>query len=531
MELSNGAKKLLTSYETWNRSLQPNGTAACISVDDVAAKVASFYEKIRGVVDWREEHLLRKTAIERIFKRRILLNGNTAEMAEPLLIELIRGGHFPSGRIQTSKIEEVQRVISKYAFLIENSKAYATRKEYSHLEQWLHGIGACEIEETLAPPLREKALIAFMSEDMEKSLQIRQRDAAKISEEERKLQIFTGVQRALFKLDEATISLHVLERFYPNWSNVSQGELSGISQKLAQIISSIDGILRHPLREKFYQIIERLDTPYLLLGDIISDHPTNFSEIAGNPEQFEQAVSEAYDVRLKKLKSRMKRAAFFSTLSVFVSKVVVAMAIEIPVDTYITQEINYGVLGWSIAIPPLFLLFLITTKKSSSKDNVQKVLLAITKITYENERMDAHEISLPAKRKSFISWIVRGTYLLSFLLSFGTLFIVLRNFHFSILSTAVFLLFLSLVSYAGMRIRQRTQELMIEEHKDGLFFTLLDFFILPVTQVGRWFSSQLARYNVLVLLLNVLIETPFQVFVEFIEQLRTFWREKKDQIQ
>src|SRR3990167_6661972 len=70
-----------------------------ITVDEVAARVASFYEKIRGIVDWREEHLLRKTAIERVIKRRMLLNGSGlsgedgAEAAEQFLKELIRGGH------------------------------------------------------------------------------------------------------------------------------------------------------------------------------------------------------------------------------------------------------------------------------------------------------------------------------------------------------------------------------------------------------------------------------------------------------
>ena len=37
-----------------------------IHVDEVASAVAAFYEKIRGVVDWREEHLMRRAAIERM---------------------------------------------------------------------------------------------------------------------------------------------------------------------------------------------------------------------------------------------------------------------------------------------------------------------------------------------------------------------------------------------------------------------------------------------------------------------------------
>ncbi|MBI2113256.1 MAG: hypothetical protein HYT50_01585, partial [Candidatus Wildermuthbacteria bacterium] len=276
MELSKGAKLLLERYQAWNQSLQPKANIANIVVDDVAAKVASFYEKIRGVVDWREEHLLRKNAVERIFKRRLILNGNTAEMAEPLLIELIRGGHFPNDRIPVANIERVQSVINKYIFLAHHSKAHARQEEHADLDEWLFVITACEIEEILANPMRERALIEFMSQDMEEYIQIRRRDQKKISDEDRKLQIFVGVQRALFKLDEPTISLHILERLYPSWNNPSQQDLLLIAQHIASARSSIETALRHPLADKFYQAIERKDTPYLLLGDILADHPTDF---------------------------------------------------------------------------------------------------------------------------------------------------------------------------------------------------------------------------------------------------------------
>lgn len=530
MELSKGAKQLLERYQAWNQSLQPQGSIVNIVVDDVAAKVASFYEKIRGVVDWREEHLLRKTAVERIFKRRLLLNGNTADMAEPLLMELIRGGHFPNDRIPATNIERIQRVINKYVFLTSHNKAHAKPDKQAELEEWLFSVTACEIEEILANPLRERALIEFMSQDMEEYLQVRQRDQKKISDEDRKLQIFVGVQRALFKLDEPTISLHILERFYPSWNNPSESDLLSISQRISSAKSSIQTILNHPLADKFYQIIERKDTPYLLLGDILAEHPTNFLDIAGNPSALEGATMRSYQSRLEKLKARMKRTAFFSTLSVFLSKILVVLAIEIPVDTYITMEVNYRLLAWSIVIPPLFLLFLISSKKSSSQENVQKVLLEVARITYARDRKEIREISLPLDKKSLIGVIVVATYLSSFFLTFGAIFFVLRRLEFSILSIALFMLFLSLVSYAGMRIRQRSQELIVGEPKEGFLFSVFEFFVLPVTQVGKWFSGKIAKYNILTLLLNVFIEAPFQLFVEFIEQLRIFWKEKKGQI-
>ena len=226
----------------------------------------------------------------------------------------------------------------------------------------------------------------------------------------------------------------------------------------------------------------------------------------------------------------MDRAAFFSTLSVFLSKVLVVLAIELPVDANITHELNYLNLVWSIAIPPLFLLLLIKTVKSSTSENVQKTLLEVAKITFETDRKEVNEISLPKNRGVFLSLIVHAVYLGTFVISFGFLAWILRKFHFSVLSILVFLLFFSLVAFAGTKIRSRAKELMVGKEKEGFVQGLLDFFGLPIIQVGKWLSGQISRFNILVLLLNVLIETPFQVFVEFIEQLRTFWKEKKDEI-
>ena len=226
----------------------------------------------------------------------------------------------------------------------------------------------------------------------------------------------------------------------------------------------------------------------------------------------------------------MRKAAFFSTLSVFLSKVLIALALEVPFDQYLNHGVNYSAIGWSISVPPLFLLALVMSVKSSSEENLQRMLLEVTKITLENERKSIKEVSLPKKRKGFLAFLVVMVYLLTFVVTFGGLAWVLNKAGFSFLSMVVFLLFLSLVSYGGTRIRHRSRELMVGEQSQGFLFGIFDFFFLPVIQTGKWFSGQLVRYNILSILLNVLIEAPFQVFIEFLEQLRTFWKEKREEI-
>jgi len=515
MELSHGTKKLLEQYQLWYQELQPKEAEAVLGVDTVAAQVASFYEKIRGVVDWREEHLLRKTAIERIFKRRMLFAGDGKDFADAFLQEIIRGGHLPNNRVPVSMVETVQAVVNKYALLQEQVEP----KDQKDIKDWLLTIGACEIEETLSNPRREWALIECMSQDMVSQVFLRKKDEAELSDEDRKLLIGIAVQRALFKLDDATISLHLLET------------LSSVPAPIAFTRRRIEMLLRHPIGEKFYQLIERLDTPYLLLGDIMALNPNDFSRLAGASAEFEEALKKAYSARLKKLEGRMGRAAFFSTISVFLSKVLIALSLEIPFDKYIAHEFNPKATALSIAIPPLFLLFLVLTVTSSSEENLQKVLLEVMKVTYKTERKDRYEVAFPKRKKrGLVSFIVKTVYLATFFVSFGAVAWLLNKLQFGVPSILIFLFFLSLVAFAGTKIRQRSRELMILEQKEGFLTGIFDFFTLPIVQTGKWFSARLARYNVLILILNVLIETPFQVFVEFIEQLRNFWKEKKEEI-
>jgi hypothetical protein len=106
----------------------------------------------------------------------------------------------------------------------------------------------------------------------------------------------------------------------------------------------------------------------------------------------------------------------------------------------------------------------------------------------------------------------------------------LLELNFSIFSILIFLLFISLISFAGVKLRERSKELDILEKKDSFLVFFFDIFSMPIIQVGKWLSGQWAKYNIIIVLINLLIELPFQTFVEFLEQWRYFLKEKKEKI-
>ena len=157
-------------------------------------------------------------------------------------------------------------------------------------------------------------------------------------------------------------------------------------------------------------------------------------------------------------------------------------------------------------------------------------MMEVIKIIQPRQRMEPYKIFPPRRKTGLVASIVYGFYLLSFLISFGVLIWGLQELQFSPFSIAIFLMFLSLVLFAGTKIRQQARELMVEPAREGFLYNLFDIFSLPMIQVGRWLSGQLVRYNVFLLALNFLIEVPFQMFVEFLEQWRGLLKEKKEEI-
>ncbi|MCK4520531.1 hypothetical protein KAT95_01530 [Candidatus Parcubacteria bacterium] len=535
---SQETEKLIQKYQEWHQSLQPKKGVSTIHVDEVAARVAAFYEKIKGVIDWKEEHLLRKRAIERSLKRRIIFGQEKREgMAESLIYELIRGGHFLNDTIPESKITVVDKLIDKYFYILEN-RPNRPEKEKKELQDWLIEIASYELEKTLSPPVKEEVLIEYMFGLIKEQIKIREGTISmagitieKMTENEKNIQIYIAVQKALFKVDDSIIGYNLLEKQYIGWDDLSPSSslLLEIAQNIYSTKRKVEKALYHPLAQKFYHLCEKYDTPYLILGDVIEENPMKVKENFEKPEILEELIKKSYNKRVIKLKGVMRRAAIYSTLSIFITKMVLALSIEIPFDKFITSDFNYLSLGVNILFPPFLMFLLVASVRAPKKENLQRVIIEVMKLVFVREKKDIYEIKIPKKRGKILNSIILGIYFLAFVLSFGIIILILQRLDFGTVSMIIFLLFLSMISFFGVKIRERGKELTIEKEKETFLGTLFDFFTLPVVSTGRWFSKKWAKLNI-ALIIAALIDMPFLSFVKFLEQWRYFLKEKKEEI-
>ena len=530
MELSDATKKLISRYGLAQKIETSKPVANTIHVDEVALRVAAFYEQIRTIVDWKEEHLMRRAAIIRKLKRRFFdleMNNfsDAANAAEYLVLELIRGGHFPNDKIEEAKISDVQKIIEKYIFILKNNpenKNGGSPSGYGlQFYNWLLEVAACEIEDTLAPAVKEMALIDYMFSAMKEKIKVSNKifEEKVLKKEDVDVQIYIAICQALFKLDKPIISYNLIK-------NRKIGP-----ENIFKIWQEIENDLQNPMANKFYNICEKYDTPYLLMGDILSagNLPETEKEIL-NPVALESKIKEAYARRMSTLKSRISRAAVYSTVSIFITKVLSLVLLEILIDEIFGGKLNAQMLAADVLIPTLLMFLLVITIKKPSKKNLNIVTMETMKIAYKKETTDVYEIKMRQKKSVAVRTILSLTYVISAFITFGAIYYVLHYFGFPITSIIIDIIFIALILFAGTAVAKRAQELTMEDEKEGFLSFLSDVFFLPVQGLGKWISNKWKKYNAITAFFNALIDTPFSVLVEFLERWRYFIKERKEEM-
>jgi hypothetical protein len=523
--LSKAAQLLVSGYRSESLAKERQEGEITIHVDEIAAKIAKFYESIRNVLDYREEHLIRKNCIFRALQRGLLMKGSEP-IAESLIRDIIRGGHLPNDAIPEKKIAEVERIISNLRFMLHSADSLSARARLE-ISQWLERVASCAIEEYLDPPIKDKAMADAMYAAFGEKLIVK---GAEMSVSEKNAQLFIGIQKALLRVDEDQLAWRLLKLIYPSWEDPAAEEQSSIAASLPDIKSAIDRYMAHPLGAKFFTFCNRYNAVFLILGDAVFDRK-NF---LGDPEsmladekRLAKAVEEAYVARYDRQKRRLRRIAFFAITSLFITKVLVAFAVEIPIDIWLNQ---YSLLytGINAIFPPVLMFLIIALIQLPSKDNIRLVEKEVKAAVYEDRRKD-YVLAIPKLPSRWLMALVRLFYML---VSIGVLWEtarMLRLAGFSYASVVVFILFTSIVAATGVRMQNRSKEISIEERKSGILSFLADLVFMPFVTIGQITIAGLAKFKFLVIMVN-LIDVPFQGFVQFVESLSVFLRGKKDEL-
>lgn len=503
----------------------PDAPEDMIKVHDIVGRLARVYEKVRNTIDYREDHLLRKNAIRRILNRRFSIKvGSSNDIGLSLIREITAAGYIEDGLLPVRKSQEVNLVIEKYLALFNFSGYKRSDRDGAKLFKWLVGLAAVEIEQLIVPPVEHKALVDFMYGMAKDEVKI---DDKKLDPKQNEIQIYLAVYRALIKVDADTIHHILLRRYVPTWIIANKQEIMEVAKRLRNLKATIERDAKLPIAEKLLRALKKYSIAFLILRDVIN---INGEEVLTNEAKLEAAVRKQCDLVYKQRAQKLRGSILRITIYIFITKMMMALLIEFPYDYYIATSIHYMPIIINALFPPTLIFLVGIFIQLPGANNTNSIVNLTRNMVYDNKLTGDNRIRASVSYSFFASLMYYLLYVGLFVLSFGIILKFLAWLDFNFVSKLIFMLFLSVVSFFVIRIRQGIRELFVTEVKESPLVFIVGLLAFPYLKAGQWISMNVSKINVFVFVLDFIIEAPFKIFLEVAEDWIAFLKEKKEEV-
>lgn len=495
-----------------------------LQVNYVVSKVAAWYEKLRNAMEYHEEEVILRASIERVLKRRLLLGGNANTTAEPLVRELIWGGYLKDNEVPESKVTEVEKIIDLYLKLrFDVIKLH--KMDEGIINEWTYQLMASAIEHTLNPNPERQTIANFMFQVLRDDITITDE-----SEETRDAQVYIAIRRAYARDDIAFLRYHLFLQYFGELTHANVDHVAADFQKGYE---EIGRQLNYKRREKIYAYVKKRTAVFLILEDILRKYKGDIRSLMHNEDEFRNAVFTACDIRYQGVATKVRTAIIRSVLFILLTKVIFAFAVEGTYERIVYGEILWGAMTVNIVIPPLLMIIVSFFIRTPGQDNSQKIFNYMKRLLFDEKPQlgDMLQVTTQqSKRQPFIMTIFTILWLAAFIISFGGIAYILTRLNFNMVSQAVFIFFLAIVSFMTYRIALIAKTYSVGT-KQTLMTPLVDFFFVPVVQVGRRLTQGISQINILIFLFDFLIDAPFKAVFAFAEQLFHFLHSKRDELE
>lgn len=486
-----------------------------IETSKAASSLALIYESARNAVEFRAEHLIRQGAIERILKRRLFLNQESSKLASLLIKELIWARYIRPEFVGKEKINEVALIIKKYRSLLSESARNGFSKRI--LE-----IASCEIEESLVFNPLPQVVSNYVFEVLKERIDFEEKD-----EKIKNVQIYIAVERGFGKNSDGFIAYKLLRTMLPSWFRKSTNHKE-IESDFYSALSFINAQFEYPLADYLRREVVFSSAPFNLLQEMVDRYGEEIVEVIKSKDKLNKEAERVLDDLYREVKAKLSRASVRSIVYIFLTKIVVGILLELPIDI-LFGKVNYLSLGINLSFPPLLMFLLNLDIKLPDNENTERVVSLLDEYFYSQEKPEAKFISsklgLERVKKAF--WLF---YIVMYGVTFGGIVWLLTRLGFNPVSQVIFLFFLCVVSFFAYRVRGIAKDYSLESERESFASSIKDFIFLPVIKVGQWLSLKIASFNLLSFVLDFIIEAPLKVFLEVFEEWIHFVKEKKEEI-
>lgn len=509
------------------KSIEPKAAPGepVIAVSDAVSALSFYYEKIRNVMEYADDHLLRQMAIRRILGRRSLFGQDPSAIAGPLVRELVRSRYVPNNILPQSLIKDVERILSYYFAVLNGLRK--GRLLTGKRQEWLLHMASCAIDELLAPMTHEEALARVMVDVLMSTLD---KSLPSVEERVKKGQLLIACYRILLRPNIHRLEYFLLKQSFGALLALSPADAHAHAHEFVGVIEKIDAAISYSLNGRLQRVFRRFRIPFIVLHNIVK---RSGADALSDPDVLDLQVrtlcEKMYTMQRKRLVGRTIRAFIY----IFLTKMVLGFSVEIPYDLLTAKHVKMQPLILNILVPPAVLAFISFTVRMPGKDNTEAIVQAVREIVFKDTK---EKIFVPQKitfkkRGMGLSIVFNILYAILSAISVGLFTWVLIKLDFNIVSGVILFFFLSLVMFFGITLRRMINDLVIIKRRERFLWLFIAQFFDPIMRLGQWLSFRIARINVLVFIFDMLIELPFQAFVDITEEWFAFMKEKKEDLE
>lgn len=530
---------LLEVYEKEKEAPKRPSGEPMIQVNEVIGYLAFIYDKARNVVEFAEEHVLRKNTIKRVLKRKLIESRDSYEIASGLLRELVRYRHLENNAVPESKIIEVGHIVARYRAardLVNRNMPLETAREVRKL---LLDVTVTEIDDSVVSKQFEYAFVNFGFVVLNPKISV-----SGVEDDFKSIQVFIAMLKSFVKLDDDMLRYHLMGILYPQWFSYTEDLPAEFSQDIQYVSMAVEAHLKFNLRRRILNGVNKYSAYFVMLRDALLNDKQKFLDLVKNPapehqnpfekkpETLNGFLAKIIHGRYSMIRSRLVTRSIRAFIYVLATKVLVSLVVEIPGDLFLQGHINYVTLGINLLFPLVLILLLTFTVQMPKQDNTKKLIDGIKALVYadvDNEAFSDAKI-VQVTQSNVTSAIFMTLYAL---LSAGIYGLIIRELFildFNIISGFIFLLLTSVICYFAVLIRQPVKQLRVVKQRENVFTFFINLLSLPILQVGRWLSENVSKINVFIYIFDFLIEAPFQIIIEVFENWVEYLRGKREEI-
>jgi len=526
--LSGYTKALVLALKSIKTRSRPDDISQ-LTVSQTVSFFALLYEKIRNAVEFREDHLILRAAIERILKRRLSINPEGKGEAENLLREILWARYFDNGSFGGSDIIHIQAIIDRFLLLRKQMVLGRSGDLQQYYNQFLFDLVTCEIEESLKPASAAKHsnFTYFTYQVLKQKIKIEG-----LSDAQKDAYFLVAIDKVYGKSDKSYQRYHLFATFYKPLGQYSTEEIKSLIPKLSDIFKKLDNMITNPYVDNLVKFTRKQMPPFLILFELIKKKFSEIENLLSNKEKLWNEVDFTCREKYQQLGSRIRNLAVKSFIYILFTKMIFALILEYPVSLYLYGEVNLVSIAINSIFPALLMLIILAFFRVPGEENTKKIYQRLIEIIDSNQNFETQIAYMPKKpiqKKSSLIFGFTIFYSITFIVTLLIIYQLLSLLDFNFISQIIFIFFVSVVTFFSYRIRQIVKELRLED-KENIFTPIIDFFFMPILSLGKFFSQEISKLNFFIFIFDFLIEAPFKLIFEVIEEWISFVRKRKEEI-